>query len=50
MTEFQATIGLLLFKLIDEIIEKRCRIAKMYDELVKGIPILELLLKVPENV
>lgn len=49
MTEIQAIIGLAQLHLLEEIIEKRCRIAKLYDETLKDI--LELQpLEIPKNV
>jgi len=49
MTEFQAIIGLSQLRLLEEIIDKRTKIAKIYDELLKEVRALEPL-KVPENV
>ena len=41
MTEFQAIIGLEQLRLLPEMIEGRRRVARMYDELLMGIPCLE---------
>jgi dTDP-4-amino-4,6-dideoxygalactose transaminase len=48
MTEFQAIIGLSQLHLIEEIIKKRTKIAKVYDELLKEIRVFEPL-EIPEN-
>lgn len=37
MTEFQAAMGLVNIKYIDDIIEERKKISELYDELLKGI-------------
>ena len=49
MTELQAIIGLEQLELLPEIIEKRRRVAKTYDELLEGVRPLEML-KIPDNV
>lgn len=49
MTEIQAIIGLAQLRLLEEIIEERYRIAKLYDELLKGISELQPL-EIPRNV
>lgn len=49
MTEIQAIIGLAQLRLLEEIIEKRNQIAKLYDELLKDIPKLQPL-EIPKNV
>lgn len=49
MTEIQAIIGLAQLRLLEEIIEKRHRIAKLYDELLRGIPKLQPL-EIPKSV
>jgi dTDP-4-amino-4,6-dideoxygalactose transaminase len=48
MSEFQAIVGLAQFKRLEEIIEKRIRVARRYDELLKEIDILERL-EIPSN-
>ena len=49
MTEFQAIVGLAQLRMLEEMIAGRRRVAKLYDELVADIPILEPLV-VPKNV
>jgi len=49
MTEIQAIVGLAQLRLLEEIVEKRHRIAKLYDESLKGIPELQPL-EIPKNV
>ena len=49
MTEFQAIVGLAQLRMLEEMIAGRRRVARLYDELVADIPILEPLV-VPENV
>jgi perosamine synthetase len=49
MTEIQAIVGLAQLRLLEEIIEKRGQVAKLYDELLKNIPLLEVL-HIPTNV
>jgi dTDP-4-amino-4,6-dideoxygalactose transaminase len=49
MTEFQAIVGLAQLRLLEEIIEKRNRIASFYNELLEDISALQPL-KIPENV
>jgi len=43
MSEFQAIVGLAQLRLLEEIIEKRARIARIYDELLKEFSMLRLL-------
>ncbi|MFQ6080478.1 MAG: DegT/DnrJ/EryC1/StrS family aminotransferase [Candidatus Bathyarchaeia archaeon] len=49
MTEFQAIIGLAQLRLLEEILKKRERIAKFYDQLLKGISVFQPL-RIPKNV
>jgi len=49
MTELQAIVGLEQLRLLPEIIKGRRRVAKMYDELLEDIKVIEVL-KEPENV
>ena len=49
MTEFQAIMGLAQLSLLEEIIEKRTNIARIYDEVLKDNEVLRPL-KIPENV
>jgi len=49
MTEFQAIVGLAQLRMLEEMIAGRRRVARLYDELVADISILEPLV-VPENV
>lgn len=49
MTEFQAIVGLAQLRLLEEIIQKRNRIASVYDTLVKDIPLIQPL-KTPQNI
>jgi len=49
MTELQAIVGLEQLKLLPEIIERRRRVAKIYDDLLEKIRSLEAL-DIPENV
>ena len=49
LTEFQAIVGLAQLRLLEEIIEKRTRIAKVYDELLKDNLTCQPL-KIPLNV
>jgi len=49
ITEFQAIVGLAQLRLLEQIVEKRTRIAKLYDELLKDIPLLKVL-NIPDNV
>ncbi len=48
MTEFQAIVGLEQLKLLPEILEKRRKIAQLYDDLLKDLKILRLL-DIPPN-
>jgi len=49
MTEFQAIIGLEQLRLLPEIIKGRRKVARLYDELLEDIKVIEVL-KEPENV
>jgi len=48
MTEIQAIIGLAQLSVMEEIIKERTRIARIYDELLVNVPVLQLL-KISEN-
>ncbi len=48
MTEFQAIVGLEQLRLLDEMIEGRRRVARIYDELLSGHPVLKVL-EIPEE-
>jgi len=43
MTELQAIVGLEQLRLLDEIVERRRRVARIYDELLSDHPVLEIL-------
>jgi len=49
MTEFQAIVGLAQLRLLDKIIKKREKVAKLYDKLLEEIPEFQPL-KIPKNV
>jgi perosamine synthetase len=43
MTEFQAIVGLAQLKLLEEIVEKRIKIARIYDDILEGFSVLEII-------